>query len=188
VFKCTRAEKQMINSRRAEARSEAWRPHPILADISDDHPELKRVLRGIDKPAVPMGEIILTGPFGRTMTYLHAANYDDSGDDKDVPGGLLRTWVVHGRRYCFALDYAKYLLALKILGDKTPAFGSTEPDLAISDAAAISVAESRAGSLSAHSKRGGRVGRQQAAPAEAAALVSAPASEALASPDFSLSG
>src|SRR5262249_16956535 len=106
----------MISCRRAEAQSEPWRPHPVLESIADDDPELEKILRGITKPAIPMPEIVEDGPFRRTQVYEHAGSYDQANDD--IPGGLLRTFAVHGRRFAYALDYAKYLLALKRLGEQ----------------------------------------------------------------------
>ena len=108
----------MINGRRAEASFEPWQPHPILASIVDDDPHLEKILRSIGKPVVPMNAVIDDGPFGRTTVYVHASSYDGAAADNDsVPKGLLETWTAHGRRFSFALAYAKYLLALKRLGE-----------------------------------------------------------------------
>ena len=109
----------MISARRAAASSEPWQPHPILASIVDDDPDLEKILRGIGKPVVPMNAVIDDGPFGRTTVYVHASSYDEETADNDsVPRGLLETWTSHGRRFSFALAYAKYLLALKRLGEQ----------------------------------------------------------------------
>src|SRR6516165_1203422 len=112
----------MINSLSAEAINEPWRPHPELARISYDDPELAVILRGITRPVIPMGEVVKDGPFGRTAAYQHAAPYDE-GIDSDSPNsaaelrGLLKTWVACGRRFSYALDFARYLLVLKRIGD-----------------------------------------------------------------------
>ena len=109
----------MISARRAAASSEPWQPHPILASIVDDDPDLEKILRGIGKPVVPMNTVIDDGPFGRTTVYAHASSYDEETADNDsVPRGLLETWTSHGRRFLFALAYARYLLALKRLGEQ----------------------------------------------------------------------
>jgi hypothetical protein len=108
----------VINCRRAEASSEPWQPHPILASIVDDDRDLEKILRGIGKPVVPMNTVIDDGPFGRTTVYVHASSYDEESANNDgIPRGLLETWTAHGRRFSFALAYAKYLLALKRLGE-----------------------------------------------------------------------
>jgi hypothetical protein len=120
----------MISSRRAEALSEPWCPHPVLAAISDDDPALQKILRAITKPVLSMVEIVEDGPFRRTMTYAHANSYDNAtATHESIPGGLLATWIAHGRRFAFALDYAKYLLALKRLGEQARGrdFGITRP-------------------------------------------------------------
>ena len=120
----------MINCRRAEASSEPWQPHPILTSIRDDDPDLDKILRLIIKPVLSMGEIVEEGPFGRTMTYAHANSYDNAtATHESIPGGLLATWIAHGRRFAFALDYAKYLLALKRLEEQARSrdFGITRP-------------------------------------------------------------
>jgi hypothetical protein len=95
-----------------------WVPHPVLANISADDPELGDILRGIGKPAIPINDVITSGPFGRTSTYDHTKSHD-SGEKKDCTG-LLKTWVSAGRRFVFAIDYAKYLLAVKRIGKSRP--------------------------------------------------------------------
>jgi hypothetical protein len=82
----------------------AWQPHPVLASISNDDPELAVVLAGIKSPVVSINQMIEAGPHRRTVIYNH------------INAGLLRTWTSMGRRQAFAHDYAKYLLALKIIG------------------------------------------------------------------------
>jgi hypothetical protein len=86
----------------------AWKPHPVLAGIPNDDPELSIILAGIKTPVVSISQMIESGPHGRTVLYDH------------INTGLLRTWTSMGRRHAFALDYAKYLLALKKIGAAPP--------------------------------------------------------------------
>lgn len=91
----------------------------MLAAISDDDPELSVILAGIKTPVVSINQMIEAGPHKRTVIYDNAKPYADAdGGDKGDCTGLLRTWTSMGRRHAFALDYAKYLLALKILGEE----------------------------------------------------------------------
>jgi hypothetical protein len=83
----------------------AWQPHPILAAIQNDDPELAVVLAGIKTPVVSISQMIAGGPHGRTVLY------------DGINNGLLKTWVSMGKRNAFAHDYAKYLLALKRLDE-----------------------------------------------------------------------
>jgi hypothetical protein len=100
---------------------EEWRPNPILAAITDDDPELEAILRGINKPVYSINEMVDGGPFRKTVIYDHARPHEKREDETGKRGrketGLLRTWTAMGRRYAFALDYARYLLALKRLGE-----------------------------------------------------------------------
>src|SRR5262249_41222467 len=80
-----------------------WEPHPVLAGIENDDPELMIILAGIKTPVVSINQMIEAGPHKRTVIYGHIA------------AGLLRTWTSMGRRHAFAVDYAKYLLSLKRL-------------------------------------------------------------------------
>jgi hypothetical protein len=91
-----------------------WRPNPVLVAIPGDHPELQIILAGIGSPVVPMNRII-GNPHGRTVVYTHVQPYDEENPEAT---GLLRSWVSMGRRNAFALDFAKYLLALKMIGEK----------------------------------------------------------------------
>jgi hypothetical protein len=74
--------------------------HQILASISDDDPEVRKALAGIKSATLPIAEVISSGPFGRTRVYEH------------IGMGLLITNTICGRRFAYALDYAKYLVAL----------------------------------------------------------------------------
>ena len=101
--------------------NEEWRPNPALAAIADNDPELEAILRGINKPVYSINEMVDAGPFGKTVIYDHARPHEKCEDETrergDKETGLLRTWTAMGRRYAFALDYARYLLALKRLGE-----------------------------------------------------------------------
>jgi hypothetical protein len=78
--------------------------HPVLANIADDDPEVLKALAGIRTPVVGMSAIIADGPHGRATVYEHIA------------ANLLPTFVSRGRRYVFAVDYARYLVALSHIG------------------------------------------------------------------------
>jgi hypothetical protein len=78
---------------------------PIFSNIADDDPEVLRVLSGIRKPVLKLSEVISAGPHGRTTIYQHISN------------GLLATFVSRGRRFSFAIDYARNLVALRRIGD-----------------------------------------------------------------------
>jgi hypothetical protein len=95
--------------------STAWQPHPALAAIRDDDPELQGILAGIRSPVSSMNQIIDAGPHKKTVIYDHLRSYDENQDRET---GLLKTWTSMGRRHAFALDHAKYLLVLKIIGEK----------------------------------------------------------------------
>ena len=77
----------------------------ILPNIADDDPEVVRVLRSMHKPVYPMAEVIDSGPHGRTIVYQHSND------------GLLSSFVSNGRRFVLAVDFARYLIALKRTGD-----------------------------------------------------------------------
>ena len=76
-----------------------------LVGLQDDDPEVTKVLASLRKPVYPISEIIDDGPHGRTTVYEH---------DRI---GLLLTFVSSGRRFVFAADYARYLVALKRIGE-----------------------------------------------------------------------
>jgi hypothetical protein len=78
---------------------------PIPPSIADDDPEVLRVLASIRKPVLKLSEVISAGPHGRTKVY------------QDLSTGLLTTFVSSGRRFVFAIDYARYLVALRRIGD-----------------------------------------------------------------------
>ena len=80
-------------------------PNPLPAHIPDDDLEVRRVLTGISKPVVSISEIITSGPHGRSTVYRH------------IREGLLTTFVSCGRRYAFAIDFARYLVALRRIGE-----------------------------------------------------------------------
>jgi hypothetical protein len=108
----------------------AWQAHPVLAAISNDDPELAVVLAGIKSPVVSINQMIEAGPHRRTLIYNHIKPFSPT-----APGnaGLLRTWTSMGRRQAFAHDYAKYLLALKIIGaqsQRRARGGGSYPDTA----------------------------------------------------------
>jgi hypothetical protein len=48
-----------------------WVPHPILADISDDDPELQKILRGISKAVLSLSDMVEAGPHKVTTYYDH---------------------------------------------------------------------------------------------------------------------
>ena len=62
------------------------------------------VLPGIRAPVIKLSEVISAGPHGRTKVY------------HDISAGLLATFVSSGRRFVFAVDYARYLVALRRIG------------------------------------------------------------------------
>jgi hypothetical protein len=80
--------------------------HPVIAEIPEDDPELLKILAGIRTPVLRLSEIIESGPHGRQTVYNHI--------DQD----LLLTFVSMHRRFAYAIDYARYLLALKRLGER----------------------------------------------------------------------
>jgi hypothetical protein len=94
-----------------------WVSHPILADISDDDPELQAILRGIGKAVLLLPDMVAAGPHKVTTLYDHMKPYDEEKPDRT---GLLLTWLSMNRRCSYALDYAKYLLVLKRLGESKP--------------------------------------------------------------------
>jgi len=98
---------------KSEASGE-WRPHPVLATIPDDDPELTAILPGIKTPVVSINQMLDAGPHRKTVLYDHAKPY---AENSDRVTGILETWTSMGRRYAFALAYAKYLLCLKLLGE-----------------------------------------------------------------------
>lgn len=73
--------------------------------IADDDPEVARVMRGLHKGIYRLPEVISDGPHGRTTVYEH------------IKVGLLSTFVSNGRRLVYAVDYSKYLVALKRIGE-----------------------------------------------------------------------
>ncbi len=75
--------------------------HPLIVALADDDPDVKKALTGIRRAVMPVAEIFESGPFGRTKSY------------DDINSGLLVTHTICGRRFAYALDYAKYLVALE---------------------------------------------------------------------------
>lgn len=80
--------------------------NPIIADIRDDDPQVIRVLAGLPKPVLKLTEVIEAGPHGRTGVY------------EDINAGLLVTFTSRGRRFAYAVDYARYLVALRRIGER----------------------------------------------------------------------
>jgi hypothetical protein len=74
--------------------------HPVLASIQDDDAEVIKALAGIRVALLPVPEMIANGPKRRTGLY------------DDINRGLLVTCTIGGRRFAYALDYAKYIVAL----------------------------------------------------------------------------
>jgi hypothetical protein len=79
--------------------------NPVIADIRDDDPQVIRVLAGLRKPVLKLTEVIEAGPHGRTGVY------------EDINAGLLVTFTSRGRRFAYAVDYARYLVALRRVGE-----------------------------------------------------------------------
>jgi hypothetical protein len=79
--------------------------NPVIGDIRDDDPQVIRVLAGLRKPVLKLTEVIEGGPHGRTGVY------------EDINAGLLVTFTSRGRRFAYAVDYARYLVALRRVGE-----------------------------------------------------------------------
>ena len=73
--------------------------------VQGDDPEVAKVMMGLRKPVYSVTDIIADGPNGRTKTYEH------------INSELLCSFVSNGRRFVFAADYARYLVALKRIGE-----------------------------------------------------------------------
>ena len=73
--------------------------------IAEDDSEVVRVLLGLRKAVYPISVIVNEGPHGRTRLY------------EDIEAGLLSTFVSGNRRFAYAIDYAKYLVPLKRIGE-----------------------------------------------------------------------
>jgi len=95
---------------------EEWVPNPVLSGIADDDPEVQRILAAIHKVVLSMSDMVAGGPHKTTTLYDHLKSFSDDEDKKDRTG-LLLTWLSMGRRYCYGIDYAKYSVALKRLGE-----------------------------------------------------------------------
>ena len=102
-----------------------WKAHPVLSAISNNDPEIDEILRGISKPVLTTPEMIRLGPFGTTTYYDHIKPFE-KGEKADRTG-LLKTWISQGRRYAFALDYARYLLTLKRIGERAALSQNSAP-------------------------------------------------------------
>jgi len=77
-------------------------PKINTTDIASDDPDVLELLRSWgNRPTWPVSEIFKTGPFGRAKGY----EYINSGE--------LPTFMFGGRRFVLALDYARFLIAVK---------------------------------------------------------------------------
>jgi hypothetical protein len=73
-----------------------------ITKISSDDSEVQGLLRCWDNPqTISVSKIFKTGPFGRAKGYEH------------INSGELPTFLCGGRRFVLALDYARFLIALK---------------------------------------------------------------------------
>ena len=77
----------------------------IANQIADDDPDVLRVLLGLRKGIYPLSEIISEGLHGRTLVYEH------------IETGLLSTFVSGNRRCAYAIDVARYWVALKRISE-----------------------------------------------------------------------
>jgi hypothetical protein len=74
-------------------------------NITADDPDVQELLRSWGNPQTySLSEIFETGPFGRSKGYEYINN------------GELPTFLLGSRRFVLALDYAKFLIALKRRG------------------------------------------------------------------------
>jgi hypothetical protein len=73
-----------------------------IAKIASNDPEVQALLNSWgNRPTWPVSEIFKTGPFGRAKGY----EYINSGE--------LPTFMFGGRRFVLAIDFARFLIAVK---------------------------------------------------------------------------
>src|SRR5215472_4017739 len=73
-----------------------------IMSIASDDQDVQELLRSWgNRPTFPVSEIFKTGPFGRSKGYTK------------LNSGELPSFMLDGRRFVLALDFAKYLVALK---------------------------------------------------------------------------